>query len=813
MNDLKFAFRQLLKNPGFTAVAVLTLALGIGANTAIFNILSATLFPELPFPDSDRLVRIHRTTAFSGSWENSQGDFVDYRDQAHSFDGMAAITWRGFNFAGPRQSTERITAVAGTADLFRVLGIHPALGRGYTPDEDQPGNNVAVLSHRFWVRQFECDTNVIGATIRLDGDDTIIIGVMPKSADCLPLIGWVDLWQPLAMTPLDRTDRGNHFLHVVGRLKSGVSVMQAQGELSAIAGRLEREFPTYNSGAGVRVLSLGDSLQPEFGTRGTWFALGITTFVLFIACANLTNLQLARVTARAREFAVRGALGASRSRLIRQLLAESLVISLLGGALALVLATWCTDIVIRWFAPDLLTPPNIRMVCFALVCCFVSVLAFGTAPAWLASNVDPIRQLKENTRGAIGNRSQHWLQRALIIGEVALALMLLTAAGASIHLLYRFANVDPGWSTKDLFTARVAIAKSKYTSHQHRAAFFDQLEERLNAIPGVESASLSSELPIFSFVHTDHVLIEGRPWQQPGEAPLVYCPIAGPNYFKALGIRLRQGRVFTQADAYNGRPVVVINEALAKRFWPSEGPLGKRISISNPDEPKWREIVGVVADVRFPGDPMGPSSLLQVYRPLAQDDVSTGGMIAMRTKLSADSMRTELRRTLAELDPDLPVYGIQTVPQILERSRTGSNLVAGLLAAFGVLGLVLAAVGIYGVTSYFTAQRTNEFGIRMALGARNADVLSMVTGQGLRLGAGGALLGLGGSVVVMRLLDSLIPAGSPMRDPAALAGVPIAGWGVAIATAAGLVAVAWVACYLPARSAARIDPMKALRYE
>ena len=811
--DIRFGLRMLRKSPGFTTVAVLTLALGIGANLAMFSVLRPLLLQRLPYPDYEQLVRIYRTSPQSQTWSHSRADFSDYREQSQVFNELAACTWGGFNYGLPGQPAERLTAVLTTAELFPALRIQPMLGRAFTRAEMQPGRpQVVVLSHAFWLSHAGGDTNIVGRTLRFDGKPVTVIGVMPASFDSPHLFGRVHAWRPLVMTTEEARDRENRFLEIIGRLKPGASLAQARADLNRVAVRLAAEHPHYDAGCGARLVTLTDSLTGENQRESIWFLFGLTSFVLLIACANLANLQLARNASRFSELGLRAALGASQGRLMRQLLTESLLISLLGTGLGLLFARWGVALLFSRFSLGVSIAFDKSVFVCSLACCLVTVVAFGTAPAWLAVRANLIERLRESVRGALGSRAHHRLQCGLIVGEGALALMLLVGAGATVTLLQRFVRLDPGWDANGLLTVQVEVTKDAYPI-ERRLALFGQLEERLTALPGVQSAAFVTDLPIVAYWNTQPLRVGDQPAPPRNAIPLASCPTVGCAYFQTLGIGLRQGRVFTPEDKLGHLPVTIINETLARQFWPGQDPLGKRVSIGDPTVPRWMEIVGVVGDVKFPADMDKPATRLQVYRPWAQDDISTGGTVVLRTVAPPATIVPAVRQAVAELDPNLPVYAVSTVRQRIDGAMRGTQLVTSLLAVFGMLGLVLAAVGVYGVTAFVTALRTREMGIRMALGARRCDILWLVLRHGLRLVSWGTLLGAAGAYVVMRVLDSMIPEGSPARDPVRLAGVPIFGWILISGAAALLFVVALLSTWLPARRAAGMHPMVALRCE
>jgi putative ABC transport system permease protein len=802
MNDLKFAFHQLLKNPGFTAVAVLTLALGIGVNTSMFSVLNTLLFQALPYPHSERLVRIFRTSPHSQTWPHSAANFLDYREQNSVFDHMTAFRGSSYNLAEPGEATERLEGARVTADFFPSLGVQPALGRVFTQEEDQPNNSqVIVLNNSCWMRRFAGDTNIIGRTLRLDGQSVTVIGVMPPGFEHPLLWGNVDLWRPMAFSEEQRQDRGNNGLQAFGRLKPGVPPGRAEAEMKALAARMGKEYPM-NALDSLRLEPLQRQVTDDIGRKVSWFTFGLAGFVLLIACANLGNLQLVRTAARAREFAIRAALGAQRGRLLRQSLTESVMVSLLGGALGLLLASWSNGIIGRQLFSDLpgvsLTL-DMRVFGFALFASMLTGLVFGAVPAWLASRADVNDALKENLRGTTASRLHHRLRHALIVGEVGFALVLLTGAGLFIGGLQRFLRLDPGWRVDGVVFAQLSLKGTNYARSFQRSAFFDQLDQRVAALPGVGRVSFSESLPVWPFGSSCGHQIEGRPLAQGQPVPEVYHEAVSVRHFETLGIRLREGRAFNSLDTTNSPRVVIINETMARAFWPNESPIGKRFA--NPGEnPNWREIVGVVNDVRFPASLGEPYTRFQSYEPMAQSP-SSRATIALRSSISPEVVANSLLRIVAELDRDQSVHQVRAASALIARGLGRISLLGGLLGAFAVLGLVLAAIGIYGVTSYSVVQRTGEIGIRMALGAQRGDVLWLLLRNGLRLSLLGAVFGLGGAWAVSRLLAWVIPT-LPSGNPAIFAAVTI-----------GLIAAALLACYIPARRAKKVNPMEALRYE
>ncbi|MBI1760546.1 MAG: ABC transporter permease [Acidobacteria bacterium] len=800
--DLRYSVRMLLKQPGFAVIAVLTLALGIGANTAMFSVLNTYLFRALPYPNSAQLMRVYRTSIHSQSWPHSPASFMDQREKNTVFERMVAFNGISPNLAEEGEAAERLQGMAVTADFFPALGVPAALGRVFTAAEDQPGaSQVVVLSDRFWQRRFGADPNIVGRTLRLDGENIKVVGVMPPGFDHPLLWDTVDVWRPLAFAADQRQNRGNNFLRLFARLKPGVSLAQAQAAMNVLAANQAQEHQE-NRNEGLRLEPLQRSVSDDIGRKVMWFVFGLAGFVLLIACANLANLQLVRTAGRAKELAVRMALGAGRWRLLRQSLTESLVISLLGGALSLLFAVQGVDFISqRLFSelPGAAVTLDYRVFGFALLCSVLTGLLFGVVPAWLASRTNVNEALKDNLRGSSAGRGQHRLRHALIIGEVAFALVLLAGAGLFLRGLYRFTKHDPGWQVDGLLTAQIGLRGANYAKPPQRLAFYQQLEERLRALPGVEQVALSNSNPVWGFNSSGSFRIEGQPVPQAGQWPEIYFEPVSTDYFNTLGVRLSAGRTFTAADTSDKAPVIIINETTARRFWPNESAIGKRLGRPG-DNPNWHEVVGVVNDMAFPADLSEPYTRFQGFRPLTQSQTNSV-VITLRSTTPPEALVNTLRAAVAQLDPAQPVHRLRTARSLVEQGLGSIALLSTLLAAFAALGLALAAIGIYGVISYTVAQRTGEIGIRLALGAQSKDVLWLVLGKGGRLILLGALLGIAGALAEARLLAAAIPT-LPTRDPLTLALITCA-----------LVLVAFLACYLPARRATKVDPLIALRYE
>ena len=800
--DVRYSLRMLRKHKGFTIVAVLTLALGIGVNTAMFSVLNTFLFRALPYPESDRLVRIWRTSPHSQTWPHSAANFFDQHDQNNVFEKMAAYNFASRNLTEQGHTAERLLSLAATSDFFPVLGVAPAQGRTFKPEEFEPGaDNVIILTDRFWTRRFGSDPTVVGRTIQLDGKSVQIVGVMPPGFEHPILWGPIDIWQPLTFTPERKTNRGNNFLSEIGRLKPGVSIQQADQSMVTLAANIGKQNSS-NEGDSVRLEPLQRSMSDDIGRTVMKFTFGLAGFVLLIACANLANLQLVRTAARSRELAVRAALGAARMRLLRHSLTESIVVALLGGIISLIIAFWGVRFIsVRMFndLPGASVQLDYRVFGFALLVSLLTGVLFGTVPAWFASRADINLALRENSRGSTAGRSQHRLRHLLIIGEFAFAMVLLAAAGLFLRGLHRFINADPGWRVDGLVTAQMSLRGEKYKDDKQRVVFLTELENRLRAIPGVQHAAIGSSQPVYGFQSSSSFLVEGRPEPPPDKLPEMFYEPVTADYFETLGARLQQGRTFNSADTEDHPKVVIINETTARSYWPNESPIGRRISSTGKNR-DYFEIVGVVNDLAFPGDLGEPYTRYEAFVPVAQSAPAYLTLL-VRTSTSADALANSLSNTVAGIDPDLPVYRVRSARATVDQGLGSISLLGSLLGAFAAIGVILAAIGIYGVISYTVVQRMGELGIRVALGAQTRDVLWLVLGKGAVLVLIGAVLGSVGAYAVSRLLISLIPS-LPTRDPLIL-----------VLTGLGLIVVALVACYIPARRATRVDPLVALRSE
>jgi len=801
MQDVRYAIRLLRKNPGFAAAAVLTLALGIGANTTMFSVLNTYLFRSLPYPDSGRLVEVFRASKISDSWPFSAANFLSYRERNDVFVHIAAFLNTGYKVARPGAPVEGITGMTVTGDFFPTLAVQPALGRVFGADEDQPGRNaVAVLSDRYWRTRWAADPAIVGHRVDMDGERVEIIGVMPPSFEHPLLWGLVDVWRPMAWTPEQQTNRGSASYRAIARLKPGVTVSQAEQSMTALIVNVWKETGA-NRDEGARLAPLHLSMSDNTARGVMWFTFLLAGFVLLIACANLANLQLVRAMARTREHGIRTALGAARLRLVKQSLVESLVSSWCGGLLSLPVAIAGVRFVNARLFPD--WPGQIaldmRVFAFALLCALITGIVFGAAPAWLTSHTDPHTSMRDGARGTTGTWQR--TRNGLVAGQLAFSLLLLTGAALFVRGIERFATADPGWRVDGLLSGRLALTGPRYATPPQRFAFFRDVEQRLRALPGVQDVALSQSVTAGGFNSSGGVIVEGH--DTGGPQPEMFLEQVSTRFFDTLGIRLLAGRMFDATDTADHPPVIIINETAAKRFWPGQDPIGKRIGRPGPTPaagPVSLQVVGVVNDVRFPATLATPYSPLQGFRPLAQVPLPFFS-ITLRTRMQPDLLTDPMRRAIAELDSMLLVSNIRTERRIVERGLGSVSLLARLLAMFAGLGLLLSAIGVYGVTAYSVAQRTHELGVRLALGAQAHDVLRLVMAQGIRMIGLGLVAGAAGAYIVARLLASMLPT-VPMRDPAAAAAVIVVLLGCALA-----------ASFVPARRATRVNPIVALRAE
>jgi predicted permease len=793
--DIRYGFRMLMKKPGFTLIVVMTLALGIGANTAIFSIVNAVLLRPLPYHEPNRLVMVWENDTQEGNDRNpvAPANFVDWRKQQRVCSQIGYFTQPGgLNLTGGGEP-ERVTSIFVSQDLFSLIGVPPIIGRSFLPEDlKERGGLVVMLSYGLWQRRFGGDSAVIGKTLTLDGATFTVIGVMPAS---FQLPEEAELWGMTLNGEL-ATMRGRHFLRVMARLKPGVSLEQARANFSLIARQLEQQYPDTNQGYGVNVLTLRDQLAGD--VRAALLVLfGAVGFVLLIACANVANLMLARAGAR-QEIAIRSAMGAGRLRLVRQLLTESMLLALLGGAGGLLLALWGVDWIPSTSAGMIRAQDigvDVRVLGFTPLVTLLTGIIFGFAPALSASSPNLNDTLKESARRVTDSSGR--MRNVLVVSELALALVLLVGAGLMIKSFARLQTVETGFDPSGVLTMQFSLSGVKYDEGEKVAAFYQQLVEQVESLPGVRAAGVISRLPMAGDRSTSGMTIEGRP-ASPGERPEVHFRIITPGYFRAMAIPLRAGRELTEQDDTESPPVVIINQTLARKYFSGEEAVGKRIKLGpNPNRP-WISIVGVVGDARNFG--LEAEALPEVYVPNLQSP-SERMRLVVRAAVEPLSLVAAVKDVVRRLDKDLPFSQVATMEQLLAKSVGQRRLNMLLLGIFAAVALVLAAVGVYGVISYSVSQRTHEIGIRLALGAEQRDILGMVLAEGTRLTLMGLAAGLVAASGVTSLLRSLL-LGVGARDPLTYA---------AAAVALGVVALA--ACYIPARRAMKVDPMVALRYE
>jgi putative ABC transport system permease protein len=810
--DIRYGLRQLRRNSGFTIVAVLTLALGIGANTAIFSVVNAVLLRPLPFHAPNQLVSVVSTRLRGNVADNaSYPDFADWRTQNHVFSQMAAYDTDNFTLTGQGEAMHIQGAVV-SSDLFSLLGVKPALGRAFLPDEDKlPAANGAfaiILSHHLWRERFGADPAVIGRTIEIDDRNFTVVGVMPTGFQ-FPIQGEpVDFWMTMAIDfvtapgmPSMAEQRGAHYLDVIARLKWHVSLAQAQAQMSTIVNRLNKQYPDIGA-RGVRVVSEIDQVAGP-ARAALLILLAAVGCVLLIACANVANLMLARGAARQKEMAVRGALGAQRGRMIRQLLTESILLALLGGALGAAFGLWGISGLVSLLPVDIPRLADVHIntavLLFTAVVSLATGIVFGLAPAMRASRLAFMESLKEGWRGSSESLQSGRTRSFLVVADVAVAAMLLVGAGLLINSLMRLQGVDPGFNPEHVLTFKMDLPYVRY-SGSRQTQFFQQAIERLDHLPGVRSASAVLPLPLDGNEVATVFTTAGKPVAEANRPRTGYSWVE-PGYFGTVGIPLIKGRDFTQSDNLKTNPVVIINQALAEQFFPRQDPIGKRIKpgIGNGYKaPPMREIVGVVGNVRQYGLAAAPGP--EVYVPLAQSPLGSMNFV-LRTEVDPLSMVGAVRKEMAKMDKNLPFYGVQTFSQYFGRGFAQPQFLTLLLGLFAGLALTLASVGLYGLVSYSASQRTHEIGIRMALGAQKGDVLRMVVGQGIKLTLTGVAIGVIGALGLTRFLSSLLYGVRP-TDPLTFTFVSLI-----------LIAVALLACYIPARRAAKVDPTVALRYE
>ena len=798
--DLRHGARLLVKSPGFTLAAIGIFTLGIGANTAIFSVVNAVLLRPLPFPDSARLVRVWHTppaASFPGMriFAVSPANYLDWERQNHVFEKMALIQFQGLNLTGGGEP-ESVAAAQVSSDFFSVLGARPALGRTFTREEYSGGpSHVVVLGHSIWKTRFGADPGIVGSEIRLDDQPWRVVGVMGPD---IRLPDFSSVWVPMEWDAKKRAQRANHNALVVARLKPEVDLARAKAEMNVISDRLARQYPEDNTGWGAVVIPLHEDLVGE--VRPTLLILlGAVAFVLLIACANVVNLALARTLARRKEIAVRSALGASRGRLLRQLMAETLLLSLAGGALGLFLASYGVDGIVAFLADQLPRSSEVHLdawvLAFTLAISVATGVVAGFAPAWRLTKGDIADSLKQGLGRTDADSGGQRTRNLLVVSEVALSLVLLVGAGLLIRSLWLLRRVDPGFDSRGVVTMSVGLPRTRYSEPGRQSAFFDQALEKIRALPGVEAAGAANTLPLTDSENWP-IAIEGRPLLPVARQPIAITTVVAGDYFRALRIPLRRGRLFSREDRADAPTVAVISESMAKRFWPGEDAIGRRLTaVFLPD--KICQVVGIVGDVKLRGLDYR-DSVPAMYLTHAQ---APGPGMEFTIRAGTSFVASAAVAAIHEMDPDQPVLQVGTMEQILAGSLSRQRLTMLLLAAFAGVALILAAVGIYSVLAYGVRRRGREIGIRMALGARPADIMRMMLFQGMSPALFGLAIGLGAALVLGRVLSGLI-FGVSAYDPATFAAVAVL-----------LCVVALIACLAPARRATRVDPLRAIREE
>jgi predicted permease len=808
LQDLRHAARMLLRTPVFTLVIIFTLAVGIGANTAMFSVVNAVLLQRLPFRDADRLVDLNEVE----KRERSRGaiaapNFLDWRSQADSFEGMSVYAVRNMNLASAGGEPERLPGAFTSTSFFDVLGVPPILGRTFLPSEAEPGEATAVvLGHGLWQRRFGGAPTVIGQTVRINGEPFTVVGVMPAAVSFPPR---AELWLPSThdVPPLGggdpRQNRGAHYLRGIGRLKAGVSVAAASAELETIGEQLARAYPDTNSDFTPLVTPLQDVLVRS-ARAPLMVLLGAVFFVLLIGVANVANLLMARATVRARELAIRVALGAGRRVLVRQLLTESVLLAVIGGGFGVLLAFWGVDLILALEPGEIprVVPIAVdrQALAFAAGLSVIAGLLFGVVPAWQASQPELQHTLKDATRGTTGDGHRHLARMGLVLAEVALSLVLLVGAGLLFRSLLNLLDVSLGFSPARIATMQVAPTGEGYRSPEQALAYWDRVQERLRAVPGVESVALTNTVPMGGSINVLSYSVAGKPELPLNQSPLSHVASASPAFFATLGIPVMEGREFNASDAVIDPRTVIVNQAMARREWPGQSAVGQRLSFGPGEDgqPEWLEVVGVVGNVRQYGVDQEPVPTTYVTHSASPTQPLT---VMIRAAAEPASVAGSVRAALQAIDAALPITRLRPLDEIIGASLTQRRFNMTLLAVFAGIALVLAVAGIYGTVSYTVAQRTQELGIRTALGATRADVLRLVLWDGLKPVALGLALGMAGAFVLRRTLDRLV-YGVTTSDPATFVALPVL-----------LAVVAVVASLIPALRAARVDPMTALRVD
>jgi putative ABC transport system permease protein len=810
IQDFRYALRQLRKSPGFAAVAVITLALGIGFNTAIFSVVNAVLLRPLAFADASRLVRIWHVPpekSFPGmtTFPVSAANYLDWERQTQVFDHIAIYSYHGFTVTGG-DKPEQLSAGAVSSGFFATLGVQPILGRVLSPEEDQPGrSHVVVLSYRLWQEHFGGDPGIVGHDINLDGQPYLVAGVMPSN---FQFPDFAKMWTPIAWTDQERAVRGEHHSIVIARLKPGVELKQAQAEMNTISDRLQQQYPDDDKGWGAVVVPMHQDLVSDV-RAALLVLLGAVAFVLLIACVNVANLALAKTFSRQKEIAIRTALGATSARILRQILTETVLLALSGGALGLAFAHFAVRFIVAFLADKL--PHSIevgldsKVLIFTAIISVVTGIVAGVLPAWRLTRRDVNEALKQGLGRTDADSGGHRTRSVLVVSEVALSLMLLIGAGLMIRSFQNLRNVNPGFDSRHVLTMSVVISRAKFLSPDQAISFFDRVLQRVRSLPGVESAAVIDNIPLTGGSHQP-IAIEGRPVVPMSEQPEVDVRLVSAGYMSAMHIPTLRGRGLSDTDVAGRPAVVLVSESMARQFWPGEDPVGKRLTLTFYPE-AIREVVGVVGDVKLDSlDEMRPSATL--YFPLDQVSVPAAGgwrsfpmTLVVRSRSGSGELASSVSNAVHEVDRGIPLVDISTMDELVENSLSQQRFNMLLLGAFAALALLLAAVGIYSVLSYSVKRSVREIGIRLALGAPVGEVLRMVVFEAMKPTLLGVAIGTAGALALGRVLSSLIFGVRP-TDPVTF-----------VAVAALLSAVALVASIVPAYRATKVDPMVALRYE
>ncbi|MEK6289031.1 MAG: ABC transporter permease [Acidobacteriota bacterium] len=801
LHDIRYAIRSMIKAPGFTIIAALALALGIGANTAIFSVVNAVLLRPLPYEDPERLVHVHRMQPPIERGPISRPDYLEWESQQEVFQGIAAFFYRTYNLTGVDQA-ERLSGARVTGSFFPLFGISPAAGRLFSPSDDQAGGaRVAVVGYGLWQRRFGGEAGVVGQTITLNGDSYTVVGVAPASFQ-FPRA--VDVWTP-ALLAEEKAQRGSNYLKIIARLKDGVTQARAQAQMNQIAAAQAEKYPANDTNLTVAIVPL---LEDQVGRiRPVLFILlGAVAFVLLIACANVANLLLARATARQKEFAIRTALGASRLRLARQLLTESVLLALVGGMLGVLLSVWGINLLVAAAPPTIPRVKEVRLdlwvLGFTFLISLLTGIVFGLAPSLQVSRTDLNETLKEGGRGTTAtNPHRALLRKGLVIAEIALSLVLLVSAGLLIGSIDRLTRVSPGFDPRNVLTADVSFpqapSSAKSDDDHSVARFLAEVEQRTAFLPGVLSVGTINDLPVTGRSGVNGGFsVEGRPAYNPGEEPVAEFRLVTPGYFRAIGIPLVKGRELTERDDKSAPQTILINRAMAGHLFPDEEPIGKRLLAL---DGKPHEIVGVVGDARQWG--LNLPAPDEIYFPFAQVNFTSNATLVVRAAGDPGGLADAVRGAVREVSPDAPVYRMKAMVDVVADSTAQQRFNMVLMSVFAAVALLMATIGLYGVISYSVTQRTHEIGVRMALGASTGDVMKLVVGQGMILTATGVAIGLGAAFGLTRLVSTLLFGVSP-TDPLTFALISVILTGVAL-----------VACFVPARRATKVDPMIALRHE